>query len=37
VLAKYVRDQEKSKAEGRVADTPMFRLVVWGGFVLAMT
>jgi len=31
VLAKYVRDQEKSKAEGRVADTPMFRLVVWGG------
>ena len=36
VLAKYVRDQEKSKAEGRVADTPMFRLVVWGGFFLAM-
>jgi hypothetical protein len=37
VLAKYVRDQEKSKAEGRVADTPMFRMVVWGGFFLAMS
>ena len=36
VLTKYVRDQEKAKAEGRVADTPMFRLVVWGGFFLAM-
>lgn len=36
VLAKYVRDQEKSKVEGRIADTPMFRLVVWGGFFLAM-
>ena len=36
VLAKFVRDNEKSKAEGRVADTPMFRVVVWGGFFLAM-
>jgi len=36
VLAKYVRDQEKSQAEGRLADTPMFKLVVWGGFFLAM-
>jgi len=36
VLAKYVRDQEKSKAEGRAAGVPMFRLVVWGGFLLAM-
>ncbi|HEY3048802.1 MAG TPA: YiaA/YiaB family inner membrane protein [Polaromonas sp.] len=36
VLAKYVRDQEKSKAEGKLTDTPMFKLVVWGGFFLAM-
>ncbi len=36
VLAKFVRDSEKCKAEGRVADTPMFRVVVWGGFFLAM-
>ncbi len=36
VLAKYVRDQENGKAEGRVSDTPMFRPVVWGGFFLAM-
>ena len=36
VLAKYVRDQEKTQAEGKLADTPMFKLVVWGGFVLAM-
>ncbi|WP_421953953.1 YiaA/YiaB family inner membrane protein [Polaromonas sp.] len=41
VLAKYVRDQEKSKAEGKLAhtstNTPMFKLVVWGGFFLAMS
>ena len=37
VLAKYVRDQEQSKAEGKLADTPMFKLVVWGGFFLAMS
>ena len=30
-LAKFVRDNE-----GRRVDTPMWRLVVWGGFVLAM-
>jgi hypothetical protein len=36
VLAKFVRDSEKSKADGRAADTPMFRYVVWGGFCLAM-
>ena len=36
VLAKFVRDSEKCKAEGRAADTPMFRYVVWGGFFLAM-
>ncbi len=37
VLAKYVRDQEKSAHEGKMADTPMFKLVVWGGFALAMS
>ncbi|SFU79662.1 hypothetical protein SAMN05216350_105188 [Polaromonas sp. YR568] len=37
VLAKYVRDQEQSRAEGRLVDTPMFKLVVWGGFFLAMS
>ena len=37
VLAKYVRDQENSKAQGQQTDTPMFRLVVWGGFFLAMS
>jgi hypothetical protein len=35
VLAKYVRDQEKNQSE--VEDTPMFKLVVWGGFFLAMS
>jgi hypothetical protein len=37
VLAKYVRDQENARAAGKRADTPMFRFVVWGGFVLAMS
>lgn len=36
VLAKYVRDQEKAQAEGRMADTPLFKVVVWAGFALAM-
>jgi hypothetical protein len=31
VLAKFVRD-----AEGGPKDTPLWRLVVWGGFALAM-
>ena len=35
VLAKYVRDQEKTQTD--VKDTPMFKLVVWGGFFLAMS
>ncbi|MCU7374566.1 YiaA/YiaB family inner membrane protein [Paucibacter sp. O1-1] len=30
-LAKFVRDNE-----GTTVDTPMWKLVVWGGFVLAM-
>ena len=40
VLSKFVRDGEVAKqqqnAARRVPDTPMFRLVVWGGFGLAM-
>ena len=34
VLAKYVRDQEKTQTD--VKDTPMFKLMVWGGFFLPM-
>ncbi len=39
VLAKFVRDQEASqqRAPGEAKDTPMFKLVVWGGFALAMS
>ena len=36
VLAKFVRDNAKARLEGRPADTPMFGLVVWAGFALAM-
>ncbi|MBK9443905.1 MAG: hypothetical protein IPN53_22470 [Comamonadaceae bacterium] len=36
VLAKYVRDSEKSRLEGRANDSPMFGFVVWGGFLAAM-
>jgi hypothetical protein len=36
VLAKFVRDTEKARAERRNADTPMFKVVVWTGFFLAM-
>ena len=39
VLAKFVRDNERARANAstaRTADTPMFKLVVWGGFFLAM-
>ena len=36
VLAKFVRDQDRARREGLPADTPAFRLVVWGGFFLAM-
>ena len=34
VLAKFVRDEESQR--GREADAPLFRLVVWAGFFLAM-
>ena len=36
VLAKFVRDNENAGREGRPADTPLFKVVVWGGFFLAM-
>lgn len=36
VLAKFVRDNENALKSGATADTPMFKLVVWGGFFLAM-
>lgn len=37
VLAKYVRDNEKTKANDRATDTPLFKHVVWLGFFVAMT
>lgn len=36
VLAKSVRDNERSRFERRMAETPGFKFVVWGGFFLAM-
>lgn len=36
VLAKFVRDQDQARRDRRPADTPMFGLVVWAGFGLAM-
>ena len=36
VLAKFIRDGEAAAREGRSADTPMFRMVTWGGFGFAM-
>lgn len=35
VLSKMIRDQQKAQMEGR-ADTPLFKVVVWTGFLLAM-
>jgi hypothetical protein len=35
VLSKMVRDNQKARLDGR-ADTPLFRYVVWSGFLLAM-
>ncbi|MDO9403118.1 MAG: YiaA/YiaB family inner membrane protein [Polaromonas sp.] len=44
VLAKYIRDQQQAtdadageRAHRASSNTPMFGLVVWGGFFLAMT
>jgi hypothetical protein len=36
VLAKYVRDDEQARREGRPSDSPLFKLVVWAGFFLAL-
>ena len=36
VLAKFVRDAEQSRLNGKSADTPMFRYVVWTSFFFAM-
>ena len=36
MLAKYVRDQARAATEARLTETPIFKLVVWGGFGLAM-
>lgn len=36
VLAKSVRDQQSARSDGRPADMPLFGLVVWSGFFLAM-
>ncbi|ARU06970.1 hypothetical protein CCO03_18365 [Comamonas serinivorans] len=36
VLAKFIRDAEAAKFDGREADTPLFLMVVWGGFGGAM-
>jgi hypothetical protein len=36
VLAKSVRDQQSARADGRPADMPLFGMVVWSGFFLAM-
>ena len=35
VLAKFVRDNEGASRRG-AGDTPMWKLVVWGGFAVAM-
>ena len=36
VLAKLVRDNEQSGTDGKPADTPLFKYLVWLGFFLAM-
>ncbi|MCA0325821.1 MAG: hypothetical protein LCH89_09490 [Proteobacteria bacterium] len=36
VLAKFVRDGEAAARQGQASDTPMFRLVAWGSFALAL-
>lgn len=36
VLAKHVRDSDKARLQGKAHDTPLFKLVVWVGFFLAM-
>jgi hypothetical protein len=36
VLAKLVRDIEQNRTDGKPADTPLFKYLVWLGFFLAM-
>ncbi|MDB5771402.1 MAG: hypothetical protein V7606_2135 [Burkholderiales bacterium] len=36
VLAKLIRDNEKARVEGKPADSPMFKYIVWTGFLFAM-
>lgn len=36
VLSKFVRDKDAAQAGEQAADTPLFALVVWGSFALAM-
>jgi hypothetical protein len=36
VLSKFVRDNQKAERDPQAVPTPMFGLVVWGGFALAM-
>ncbi|OWW20631.1 YiaA/YiaB family inner membrane protein [Noviherbaspirillum denitrificans] len=36
VLAKFVRDADQAARDGKPADTPLFRYVVWTSFFLAM-
>jgi hypothetical protein len=36
VLAKQIRDNEKARFDGKAADSPMFKYVVWLSFFLAM-
>lgn len=36
VLAKLVRDIEQARAAGMTTDSPLFKYMVWAGFVIAM-
>lgn len=36
VLSKSIRDAENARRQGHVADTPLFKYVVWSAFALAM-
>ena len=36
VLSKMIRDNQKAQMEGK-PDTPMFKYVVWSGFLMAMS
>lgn len=36
VLAKHVRDLEQARRDGKTTESPLFKVVVWAGFFLAM-